>query len=653
MNALVRLIVRVVGAVLVVDAACAIVFWGFAPRWLLLDERVTSAMAGTAIIVALSLTAGELLVLLGLALGNRRVLEGLVEADAGAREDVQATDLLRLFAVPSRIAYARFALAIVFGSATLLSPPEGVDSYTQVSLVLLHLTLVMTATLPLYVASRAAVAQALELAPVEAAREAVALLVRMGRARRVRRRFLVSLAAPVALVAVGASLLVYAHARAADRAARVADAKAFAATLNLVEGHDDGRIATLAKGRELGFSADIVKDDSRAGSADVVVPLEDGRAVVRYEAAGPGFETVTWAAAALFAVAIAALAGSRLGARLSADVSFATREIESTGVVDVLRGSRVYREAYFQSVRGLMGAVDELGGVFREFAAAQERAIVARAGAERMRALLLATMSHDLKGPLNAILGFAALLERSTLTEGQRESVTIIHQRGGELLFLIQTVLDAARIENGPIELARHEAPAGDIVMAAALDAQELLNSSSRELIVETAENLPVLEVDAARLVQALVCLVHAASRMSESGADSRARRAWPWRVAARLRRRRAPDALRRRERANRRGRRDGERAARGPAPDEPRARPLNRARHLGGARRLARGHRRRHRAFASARERPERRRDCDDQDGCAAGDVTLQSTRPSCASLLLLPSVSLSDARLNVRGCA
>ena len=29
-----------------------------------------------------------------------------------------------------------------------------------------------------------------------------------------------------------------------------------------------------------------------------------------------------------------------------------------------------------------------------------------------MRALLLATMSHDLKGPLNAILGFAALLER-------------------------------------------------------------------------------------------------------------------------------------------------------------------------------------------------------------------------------------------------
>ena len=48
---------------------------------------------------------------------------------------------------------------------------------------------------------------------------------------------------------------------------------------------------------------------------------------------------------------------------------------------------------------------------------------------ERMRGLFLASMSHDLKAPLNAILGFAELVSRGQLTEGQRESATIIDQR--------------------------------------------------------------------------------------------------------------------------------------------------------------------------------------------------------------------------------
>jgi signal transduction histidine kinase len=519
MNPIVRLIVRIVGAVVLVDAACVVVFAGFAPRWLLLDPRVVDDVTRTEIIVAMALTLGQLLVLAGLALGNRRVLVALAKPhDAQEPSEVQQGDLLRLFSVPSRIVYARGVLALVFGATTLIARPEGVDSYTQGALVLLHLTLVSTATLPLYVAARAAVAQALELAPIAVSRDAVSLLVRTGHATRLRARFLVALAAPVAFVAIGASLLVYAHARSADRAARRADATSFAAgTLDVVEGNMDGRIAAITKGRELGFVADIQKT-AEAHGEDVVVPLEDGYAVVRYDVPAPGLATALWTVVALFAVGLAAIAGARIGTRLSQDVAAATREIEAIGVVDVLRGSRVFREAYFQSVRRLASAIDELGGVFREFAAAQERAIVARAGAERMRALLLATMSHDLKGPLNAILGFATLLERGELTEGQRESVSIIHQRGRELLYLIQTVLDAARIEAGPLELARHEAPSDDIVMAAALDAQELLQGSSRDVIVEVGRDLPVLEADAARIVQALVCLTHAASRMSEKG---------------------------------------------------------------------------------------------------------------------------------------
>ena len=166
--------------------------------------------------------------------------------------------------------------------------------------------------------------------------------------------------------------------------------------------------------------------------------------------------------------------GSRLGRRFVSDVGIATRAVRETGAADVLRGSRVRREARFDSVILLMDAVDSLGGVFREFASAQERAIDARAATERMRGLFLASMSHDLKSPLNAILGFAELVSRSPLSAAQQESLTIIEQRGRELLTLIHTVLDSARVEAGELRVSPEWTMVGDVVMSAVLDAREL-----------------------------------------------------------------------------------------------------------------------------------------------------------------------------------
>ncbi len=514
---LLPLLVRLLLVLVLVDAACAVIFWAFAPRWLLLDEPLIAHVASTARVAFVLIFAGELTVLGVLMFSNRRVL-------GSAKVQPEPADLLRLFGLPSRLAYARVGIAAAFDAISLFdfARPDGLDTYTQGALAILHVTLVTIATLPLYVASRAAVARTLEQMPISVSREAVLLLVHLRRNLRVRRRFLFALATPVALVSIGATLLVYAHASHAAAVASRSDAQGFASgVLELVDGQEAGRVAAMTAARELGLNAEVRPGEAGAAREDtpsVSVVLEDATALVRYEPAGPGPATLVWLSAALLAVVAAAVLGRGLGARLSADLTLATRELEAMGVVDVLRGSRVYRQAYFQSVQRLASAVDELGGVFREFAAAQEHAIVARAGAERMRALLLATMSHDLKGPLNAILGFAALLGRGKLTDGQRENVAIIEQRGRELLFLIQTVLDAARLEAGPIELTRHEAPSLDVVMAASLDAQELLAGSGREVLVDAKDDLPVLEVDSARLVEALVCVVHAVSRMSDRG---------------------------------------------------------------------------------------------------------------------------------------
>lgn len=65
-------------------------------------------------------------------------------------------------------------------------------------------------------------------------------------------------------------------------------------------------------------------------------------------------------------------------------------------------------------------------------------------------------ISHELRSPLNAILGYAQLLERDpTVPEQRRDSVRIIRRSGEHLAGLIEGLLDISKIEAGRIELYR------------------------------------------------------------------------------------------------------------------------------------------------------------------------------------------------------
>jgi PAS domain S-box-containing protein len=68
----------------------------------------------------------------------------------------------------------------------------------------------------------------------------------------------------------------------------------------------------------------------------------------------------------------------------------------------------------------------------------------------------LSSMSHELRSPLNAILGFAQLMESSSPlpTDTQSESIAQILQAGWHLLKLINEILDLAVIESGKVSLS-------------------------------------------------------------------------------------------------------------------------------------------------------------------------------------------------------
>ena len=91
----------------------------------------------------------------------------------------------------------------------------------------------------------------------------------------------------------------------------------------------------------------------------------------------------------------------------------------------------------------------------------------ASAEADSTKTTLLRTMSHELKTPLNAIIGFSDLLvtmgERVT-GEQVKEYAGLIHQAGKNLLRLINQILDLTKISAGRYELRRVEIDVGSVL---------------------------------------------------------------------------------------------------------------------------------------------------------------------------------------------
>jgi signal transduction histidine kinase/ActR/RegA family two-component response regulator len=131
--------------------------------------------------------------------------------------------------------------------------------------------------------------------------------------------------------------------------------------------------------------------------------------------------------------------------------------------------------------------------------------------ANQAKSHFLSRMSHELRTPMNAVLGFAQLLELDEQTPDQREATEQILKAGKHLLQLIDEVLDIARIEEGRLRLSLEPVDA----IEAAGDAVQLLRpQADREgirLWLETPPDdaaRPFVVADRQRLKQVLLNLI-------------------------------------------------------------------------------------------------------------------------------------------------
>jgi len=79
----------------------------------------------------------------------------------------------------------------------------------------------------------------------------------------------------------------------------------------------------------------------------------------------------------------------------------------------------------------------------------------------------LSSMSHELRSPLNAILGFGQLMESDSPppTPAQKESIAQILQAGWHLLKLIDEILDLAKVESRQVPLSREPVSLAEVVL--------------------------------------------------------------------------------------------------------------------------------------------------------------------------------------------
>ncbi len=159
-------------------------------------------------------------------------------------------------------------------------------------------------------------------------------------------------------------------------------------------------------------------------------------------------------------------------------------------------------------------------------AARQERAAPppaeGPAAAQGVSAEVLADLGHELKTPLNAIMGFAETMQSETFGplghDKYREYAGLIHSSGGHLADLIASILDRAKIDAGRYKLAPVLTEPGAIARECAEMVRGEAEKAGLALRVDIASGLEETMIDARAVKQVLINLLSNAVKFTAAG---------------------------------------------------------------------------------------------------------------------------------------
>ena len=135
---------------------------------------------------------------------------------------------------------------------------------------------------------------------------------------------------------------------------------------------------------------------------------------------------------------------------------------------------------------------------------------------------LLADLSHEMRTPLNAVIGFAEAMQNETFgpigNEKYAEYADHIRSSGGHLMELISTILDLARYDAGRMELKREMTNLGAVASECAAMVEKAAQDAGLKLTVTIEDDLPESWLDPRSVRQILINLLANAVKFTSDG---------------------------------------------------------------------------------------------------------------------------------------
>ena len=152
-----------------------------------------------------------------------------------------------------------------------------------------------------------------------------------------------------------------------------------------------------------------------------------------------------------------------------------------------------------------------------------EIALQHEGAANRAKREFLFNMSHDIRTPMNAIIGYADLAEKHRQEPERLQGyLKNIQVSGEKMLSIIDNVLELSRIESGKVTLEETAVEAGSIFESCVVMVQPELERKHQTMTVEKHTPNPYLYMDTSRILEVILNLVSNAIKYTGDGGHIR-----------------------------------------------------------------------------------------------------------------------------------
>ncbi|SDU86057.1 Signal transduction histidine kinase [Pseudomonas corrugata] len=227
---------------------------------------------------------------------------------------------------------------------------------------------------------------------------------------------------------------------------------------------------------------------------------------------------------ALFALLFTFLVARRLAADLSRPIRDIGNAVKAIQQGDYSKPLPIVDDAELGALsRHINNLADGLEQASREQHQAMAQLIKTREEAEKANSAkseFLAMMIHELRTPMNGVLGMLQLLETTRMTDEQHEYTALASESTEHLLKVINDILDFSRIERSALELEHIPFNLTELVGSCAQSFQHSAAQRKLGLDLLIPDDMKALQVqgDPTRIRQILVNLIGNALKFTEQG---------------------------------------------------------------------------------------------------------------------------------------